>query len=190
VTLAGPQGWTATPTGHPVRLEAGEHVRNPVAVTVPNDAAPGLYPIRARLDITGDVPPSWRQPVEDVAVVRIGDPGTDRLLYVDGAADIEVTAGRTARLSVIVGTDAHADLAVEAHLITPWGTWEWAGPAAVGALVPARGSVDVEFTLSPPLWAKPGFWWALVRVGGAGGLVYTPAVRMTVAAAEPIGVDR
>ncbi|OBF98981.1 NEW3 domain-containing protein [Mycolicibacter sinensis] len=190
VTPVCPAGWTATPGEHPVRLQPGQHTGTPVAVRVPAAAAAGLYPIRARLDLTGDVPRAWRQAVEDVAVVAVGDPGADRLLYVDGAADIEVTAGRTARLSVIVGTDAHADLAVEAHLITPWGTWEWAGPAAVGALVPARGSVDVEFTLSPPLWAKPGFWWALVRVGGAGGLVYTPAVRMTVAAAESIGVDR
>jgi hypothetical protein len=190
VTPVCPAGWTATPGEHRVRLQPGQHTGTPVAVRVPAAAAAGLYPIRARLDLTGDVPRAWRQAVEDVAVVAVGDPGADRLLYVDGAADIEVTAGRTARLSVIVGTDAHADLAVEAHLITPWGTWEWAGPAAVGALVPARGSVDVEFTLSPPLWAKPGFWWALVRVGGAGGLVYTPAVRMTVAAAEPIGVDR
>ncbi|ORW98215.1 NEW3 domain-containing protein [Mycolicibacter terrae] len=188
VTLACPGGWTATPGEHPVRLKAGQHTRTPVAVTVPADTPPGLYPIRARLDITGDLPPSWRQPVEDVAVVRVGDPGPDRLLYVDGLSDVEVTAGKTARLSVIVGTDAHADLAVEAHLISPWGTWEWAAPAAVGALVPARGSVAVEFTLRPPAWAKPGTWWALVRVGGAGGLVYSPAVRIAVPAAETVGV--
>jgi alpha-mannosidase len=188
VTLACPGGWTATPGEHPVRLKAGQHTRTPVAVTVPADTPPGLYPIRARLDITGDLPPSWRQPVEDVAVVRVGDPGPDRLLYVDGLSDVEVTAGKTARLSVIVGTDAHADLAVEAHLISPWGTWEWAAPAAVGALVPARGSVAVEFTLRPSAWAKPGTWWALVRVGGAGGLVYSPAVRIAVPADETVGV--
>lgn len=189
VTLACPAGWTATPGEHPVRLAAGQHTITPVSVGVPADAAPGLYPIRARLDLTGDVPRSWRQTVEDVAVVRVGDPGPDRLLYVDGPSDVEVSAGRTARLSVIVGTDAHADLAVEAHLISPWGTWEWSGPAAVGALVPARGSVEVAFTLSPPVWVQAGTWWALVRVGGAGGLVYSPAVRVTVPAAETVGVD-
>jgi hypothetical protein len=122
-------------------------------------------------------------------VVRVGDPGPDRLLYVDGPSDVEVSAGRTARLSVIVGTDAHADLAVEAHLISPWGTWEWSGPAAVGALVPARGGVEIAFTLSPPVWVQAGTWWALVRVGGAGALVYSPAVRVTVPAAETVGVD-
>ncbi|ORA81041.1 alpha-mannosidase [Mycolicibacter kumamotonensis] len=189
VTLACPAGWTATPGEHPVRLAAGQHTITPVAVRVPPEAAPGLYPIRARLDLTGDVPRSWRQPVEDVAVVRVGDPGPGRLLYVDGPSDVEVSAGRTARLSVIVGTDAHADLAVEAHLISPWGTWEWSGPAAVGALVPARGCVEIAFTLSPPVWVQAGTWWALVRVGGAGALVYSPAVRVTVPAAETAGVD-
>lgn len=185
VTCECPRGWAVTPGAHPVRLEAGEHTGIPVAVSVPADAAPGLYPIRARLDLPAEVPRAWRQPIEDVAVVRVGDAGADRLLYVDGLSDIAVTAGRTARLNVIVGTDAHADLAAEAHLITPWGTWEWAGPAVVGALVPARGSVEVAFTLSPPAGTRPGAWWALVRLAAAGALVYSPAVRMTVLAPDP-----
>lgn len=189
VTLACPAGWNAAPAEHPVRLAAGEHVRTPVAVTVPVDAAPGLYPIRARLDVTGDVPPSWRQPVEDIAVVRVGDPGADRLLYVDGPGGVEVTAGQSARLRVTAGTDARADLAVEAHLISPWGTWEWSGPAALGAVVPARSSVELEFTLRPPVWASPGSWWALVRVGGAGALVYSPAVRLAVLPPGTSGLD-
>lgn len=194
VTLACPAGWTATPDDYPVRLDPGEHAGTGVAVTIPADAAPGLYPIRARLDITGiDItgggPPSWRQPVEDVAVVRVGDPGSDRLLYLDGLSDVAVTAGRSARLRVTVGTDAHADLAVEAHLVSPWGTWEWAGPAAVGAVIPARRSVELEFTLNPPVWAKPGSWWALIRVAAAGALVYSPAVRMAVLAPGAIGTD-
>ena len=45
--------------------------------------------------------------------------------------------GGARRLTVGVGTDAHADLAVEAHLISPWGTWEWMGPAASGVELPA-----------------------------------------------------
>ena len=45
-----------TDTGGSVRLPAGEHQRVPVAVTVPADAAPGFYPVRARLDLRGDLP--------------------------------------------------------------------------------------------------------------------------------------
>ncbi|MFL0178215.1 NEW3 domain-containing protein [Mycobacterium sp. SMC-15] len=189
VTWRCPPGWVVTPTEQPVRLAAGDHMRVPVAVTVPGDAAPGLYPLRARLGLSGDVPRAWLQQVEDVAVVRVGDPGLDRLLYVDDPPDVEVTAGRSARLTVTVGTDAHADLAVEAHLISPWGSWEWAGPPALGAVVPAGGQVAVTFDIAPPVWAGPGTWWALVRVGGAGALAYSTAARLAVRAPVTVGVD-
>ena len=79
-----------------------------------------------------------------------------------------------------MGTHARADLALEAHLISPWGTWEWIGPAALGAVLPARGRVELGFDVTPPPWQDPGQWWALVRVGCAGRLVYTPAVKVTV----------
>ena len=105
----------------------------------------------------------------------------DRLLYlVDGPTEVELAPGATAQLTVTVGSDACADLALEAHLISPWGTWEWLGPAACGAVVPARGTVELSFDVAPPVWQEPGEWWALVRVGCAGRLVYTPAVKVTV----------
>ena len=88
--------------------------------------------------------------------------------------------GEPARLTVTVGSDARADLALEAHLISPWGTWEWIGPAACGAVLPARGTVELGFDVAPPAWLEPGQWWALVRVGCAGRLVYSPAVKVTV----------
>jgi hypothetical protein len=81
---------------------------------------------------------------------------------------------------VTIGTRARADLALEAHLISPWGTWEWIGPAALGAVLPADGTVDLSFRVNPPAWVEPGQWWALVRVGCAGRLVYSPAVTVTV----------
>ena len=95
-------------------------------------------------------------------------------------ADIVVAAGETARLSVTVGTDARADLALEAHLISPWGTWDWMGPAARGAVLKAGSTVDVAFDVAPPPWVAPGRWWALIRIGCAGRLLYTPAVAVTV----------
>ncbi len=80
------------------------------------------------------MPPAWRQVVEDVCVVSVGAPADDDVLrLVSEPEPVELSAGEAARLTVTVGTDAHADLAVEAHLISPWGTWEWMGPAAVGA---------------------------------------------------------
>ena len=179
-----PDGWALGRAPREVAVSAEEYVRVPVSVTIPGDAAAGLYALRARVDLAGDLPPPWRQPVEDVAVVRVGDAGTDRLLYVDDPAGLEVVAGRSARLTVTVGTDARTDLAIEAHLISPWGTWEWAGPPAVGAVVPAGGRAQIGFTVAPPVWARPGKWWALVRVGGAGALAYSTAVPMAVLAPE------
>ncbi|BBY34277.1 alpha-mannosidase [Mycolicibacter minnesotensis] len=189
LTVQCPAGWTSTTTRQAVRLAAGDHQSIPLAVTVPDDIRPGLYPVRVRLDPTGDMSGAWRQSVEDVTVVRVAEPGRDRLLYIDDPAGVEVMAGRSARLTVTVGTDAHADLAVEAHLISPWGTWEWAGPAVLGAVVPAGGRVQVGFDIAPPVWARPGTWWALVRVAGAGALAYSAAVRMAVLAPAAVGGD-
>lgn len=187
VRLRMPPGWAVSPALHPVHLDAGGYSAAALTVMVPADTVAGLYPIRAQLDLTGDLPPSWRQTVEDVAVVRVGDPGEDRLLYLDEPTEVAVIAGQAAALSVSVGTDAHADVAVEAHLISPWGTWEWAGPAALGAVVPARGRVQLSFQVAPPRWAQPGTWWALVRVAGGGALEYTPAVRLAVLAPDSAG---
>lgn len=79
-----------------------------------------------------------------------------------------------------IGSNAASDLSAEAHLISPWGTWEWVGPASLGAVLPARGTVDFCFDVSPPAWLEPGQWWALVRFGCAGRLVYSPAAKVTV----------
>ena len=40
--------------------------------------------------------------------------------------------------------------------------------------------VELSFDVAPPVWLEPGEWWALVRVGCAGRLVYSPAVKVTV----------
>jgi alpha-mannosidase len=185
VRLLSPDGWTADPAELPFVLPPGEHLATDVVLTTPPDAPPGLYPVRAELAVTGSdaasMPPAWRQVVEDVCVVSVAAPAdVDVLRLISDPEPIGVTAGETARLSVTVGTDAHADLAVEAHLISPWGTWEWMGPASVGRELPARGRVELGFDVAPPVWVEPGEWWALIRVGCAGRLVYSPAVKVTV----------
>jgi alpha-mannosidase len=188
VALICPRGWSASPAELPFTLRPGEYRETDVVVKLPARADPGLYSLRAQLRVTADdLPPAWCQVVEDVCVVSVGDMGEASaseacaLVYLaDGPVDVEVTAGDSARLAVIVGTDACADLALEAHLISPWGTWEWIGPAARGAVLPARGSVELSFDVTPPIWVEPGEWWALVRVGCAGRLVYSPAAKVTV----------
>ncbi|TGD85346.1 alpha-mannosidase [Mycolicibacterium sp. CH28] len=180
VRLRGPRGWTTGPGELAFELPTGHHREADIVVTVPADAAPGDYPVRAQLTLAGDVPPAWRQTVEDICVVSVGTPGERLVRLVTEPSDVVVAAGDRARLAVTVGSDAFADLALEAHLISPWGTWEWAGPAACGAVLRARSTVEVAFDIAPPPWASPGRWWALIRIGCAGRLLYSPTVAVTV----------
>jgi alpha-mannosidase len=183
VTVVHPDGWKAEPAEKLFTLRAGEHGEIAVKLMIPREAQPGAYPVRAQLRITDpDAPKAWHQVVEDVCIVRVGACSETELVYLadGGAADITLAAGDAARLTVTVGSHACAELALEAHLISPWGTWEWIGPAALGAVLPARGTVELGFDVAPPVWLEPGQWWALVRVGCAGRLLYSPAVRVIV----------
>ena len=185
VRLQCPDGWSPDPAELSFVLPPGGHLETEVVLTAPPDPPSGLYPVRAELAVTGSdavsMPAAWRQVVEDVCTVAV-DPAADVevLRLISEPEPVNVSAGETARLAVTVGTDAHADLAVEAHLISPWGTWEWMGPAVVGGELPARGTVELEFAVAPPVWLEPGQWWALIRVGCAGRLVYSSAVEVTV----------
>jgi alpha-mannosidase len=151
-------------------------------VTPAVGAKRGVYPVRAQLQVAGaNVPAAWRQVVEDVALISVDGADDGGLVYLtEEPADVVVAAGDSARLTATVGTDACADLSLEAHLISPWGTWEWIGPAALGAVLPARGTVEVGFDVTPPAWIEPGQWWALIRIGCAGRLVYSPSVKVIV----------
>ena len=54
------------------------------------------------------------------------------------------------------------------------------GPAAYGVELAARGTAELGFDVAPPVWVEPGEWWALIRVGGAGQLLYSSAVKVAV----------
>ena len=47
-------------------------------------------------------------------------------------------------------------------------------------MLPRGETVELGFDVAPPPWVQPGEWWALVRLGCAGRLVYSPAVKVTV----------
>jgi alpha-mannosidase len=182
VRLICPPGWTAEPSELSFVLPPGEYLETTVAVTMPDGTADGIYPVRTELAITGhaSIPTAWRQVVEDVCVVSVGQP-TGQLFRINSdPKPIEIAPGEAATLAVTVATDARNDLAVEAHLIAPWGTWEWMGPAVKGVDLPANGTADIEFDVRPPPWVEPGEWWALIRVACAGQLIYSPAVRVCV----------
>jgi alpha-mannosidase len=182
VRLVVPDGWVATHRELRFELSAGGYCETEIGLTMPAGTSAGLYPLRAQLELTGaGLPPAWRQIVEDVCLVCVGTPTANELLrLISGPEPVEVAPGGRALLSVIVGTDARADMALEAHLISPWGTWDWLVPSVRGAVLPAGGKVELNFDVCPPAWVEPGRWWALVRVACAGRLLYSPAV--------PVGV--
>jgi alpha-mannosidase len=182
--FACPPDWTADPAQLPFFLPPGEHLDTDVELTIPANTAAGVYPIRAGLVVTGSsagaMPASWRQHVEDTCTVHIGNTDGEILRLVKGPENVELGAGESAWLAVTVGTDARTELSIEAHLISPWGTWEWLGPNVIGAVLPAGGTVELRFSVTPPDWVEPGEWWALVRIASAGQPVYSPAVRVVV----------
>jgi alpha-mannosidase len=182
VAVLCPHGWSVNPAHLPFKLRSGDHEEADVVLTIPARTPPGLYPVRAQLRITGvGVPRAWRQMVEDVCVVEVGATQDATLVYLaDGPDEIALAAGESGRITATIGSNARADLAFEAHLISPWGTWEWMGPAALGVTLPARGKVEFGFDVTPPPWLEPGQWWALIRIGCAGRLLYSPAVQVSV----------
>ncbi|KAA2263472.1 alpha-mannosidase [Solihabitans fulvus] len=192
-----PPGWLAEPDELPFGLPAGGHVTSKVLVVAPRVVADGSHPVRAQVELVGEgLPPSWRQVVEDVAVLVLPDDdsgpfgldligtseeGAEALMWIrDQPAAVRVAAGDSAELAVTVATPAHAPVAVEAQLISPWGTWGFAGPWSIGAELPARGHARLSFLVAPPHGTPPGRWWALVKVIGAGRLLYSETVSVEV----------
>jgi alpha-mannosidase len=182
VRVITPPGWTAEPAELPFGLPPGGHLCGEVTVTAPEGAQAGRYPVRVQAELAGDVPPSWRQVVEDVAVLAVGptvEPGNLIRLSAD-PEPIRLARGESGRLAVRVASSALGSIALEATVVSPWGTWDLVGPRIVGAELPAGGEVELAFDVTVPPSAAPGSWWALVRVSGAGRLLYSPAVSLEV----------
>jgi alpha-mannosidase len=186
VRLLVPPGWLAEPAEVAFGLPPGGHLSTELTVTGPDGAEPGAYPVRAQAELAGaDLPQSWRQVVEDVVV--LGGPAastehqaTPLIRFATEPTPVSLRPGQAGRLAVRVASTASAPVAVEAALISPWGTWELAGPRGLGAELPAKGEVELGFDLTPPPWAAPGRWWALIKVSGAGTVLYSPAVALHV----------
>ena len=74
-----------------------------------DDAAPGQYPVCAELTLAGDIPPAWRQTVEDVCIITVGDVDDDLVCLVGDPQDIAIDRGRHARLTATVASASHGD---------------------------------------------------------------------------------
>ncbi|SMD08759.1 NEW3 domain-containing protein [Lentzea albidocapillata] len=176
VRLALPDGWSASWDSLPVSLPAGGHVSAEVRLVPPR--IPGCHPVRATLE-------GLPFDVYDVALLTVpewdGDEPVEALWVASSPAVVSVRPGESASVRVVLASGAHGDLPVQARLLSPRSSWEFAGPFCVSGLVPRQGRLPLDFTLEAPAWATPGTWPAVVRVA-AGDLVRTTApIRLEVA---------
>jgi alpha-mannosidase len=71
---------------------------------------------------------------------------------------------------------------VQAQLISPWHTWELFPEWNTGVEVPARAGARLAFPIRVPHSARPGHWWAVVKLAHGGRLHYTEVVAVEVTA--------
>ena len=197
VDLIVPPGLTVTPDRElRYELAPGGYAAWDLSVRVPPGTAPGRYFVAARIrDDLGQL-------VEDTAMVAVGerrwpDPElppeeTLELILADYAAGsaeldlavltpgLELVPGGEAELLVRVTSGLASEVHGEAQLISPFGTWELAGPWTQGfSLAPGAGTV-LRFTVTAPATARPGRWWALVKVMYYGRVRYTEAAGIVI----------
>ncbi|WP_328854325.1 NEW3 domain-containing protein [Microbispora hainanensis] len=182
VTLTAPDGWSVTPAVRPYVLPPGGHATVPVRLTPPADAEIGLHVLAARIEFGG-------QAYEDVTrlhVVRPGEggrrsPGLEVSLEGLGhPPHLRLRPGDRAEVVVRLRSEARSPVAAQAQLVSPWQTFEMFPEWNGGAVVPPEGEAEVCFPVRVPPGARPGRWWALVKVACAGWLHYTDTIEVEV----------
>lgn len=204
LTVVGPEGWRIEPESRPVALEPGGHTLFPLAITLPHGAVePGMYFVRVQLGVPDSV---GETVVEDVVNVLVGDdgvfvpppPGAEIELHMQTQGTksesarptgLEITSitpeltmapGERSTLRVGLANRTHGRIDGEAMPVSPWGTWDYIGPYAVGFGLEAEAEGEIEFDVAVPIDAAPGRWWAMVKLMWFGRAQYTAAVPVVV----------
>ena len=187
VSLDVPAGLTVTPPG-PYRydLAAGAYRHFDLRLAAPG-AAPGRYFLAAQIhDPLGQV-------LEDALQVTVGTPPAATageppadIEAVLEPAEVAVSPGGSAQVTLRLGNHAAATLRGEAQLLSPYGTWGEPGddlavtPWTRGFALPAGASSELTFTVTAPPGARTGGrWWALARITYFGHVSYTAPVSLT-----------
>lgn len=205
VCLEVPPGLTVTgPDGRPsgelrYDLPGGGHAAWDLVVRAEPGAA-GRRFLAARItDPLG-------QALEDAVLVTAGEPAAPALdlplaellplIEADEqAARAEIEAALVSP-ALAVSPGGHCEIGVrlvnrtaspirgESQLISPFGTWDAAGPWTLGFTAAPGGEILLRYPLAVPASARPGSgWWALAKVMYFGRVHYTSCVAVTVAAA-------
>lgn len=180
VELAVPQGVTASAPDD-LRFDLDDDHRCFDVLLRPEEGAPpGIRHLTARL--AGEDCP----PVEDVATVRMGATGGEGRLTVETVTpELVVDAGGKGELRVRLTNHSLDEVRGEAQLITPYGTWEFAGPWTSTFALGAGARTVLAYPVRVPHGTAPAASWALVKVMAYGDVHYTPTVPLTVRAHEP-----
>jgi alpha-mannosidase len=150
-------------------------------LTVGTDRAPrGTYVLTARI---GD---DLGQVLQDAVAIEVGEPSEGEALVVAISSEpLRLAPGGTGEIVAELRNDASTTIVGEAQLTSPYGTW---GPAADVLIGPwTRGfevapgeTARVPFDVSAAAAARPGAWWAMVKVAYFGRLHYTTTVGVEV----------
>jgi hypothetical protein len=202
VTLAGLDGAAAGPdsaaTG-PLRydLPGGGYASWELAVRALPGTAPGRYYLAAQIN------DELGQTLEDAALVTVGEPPAPPLdlpleqLLPLLEADQQATAAqlglRLLPAALAIGPGQQGEFGAEVtnatagpvrgecQLISPFGTWQAAGPWTQGfALAPGEQRM-LCYPVRLPTTARPGaHWWAVAKVMYFGQVAYSEAARIDV----------
>ncbi|MFG1876028.1 glycoside hydrolase family 38 C-terminal domain-containing protein [Sphaerisporangium sp. NPDC049003] len=177
VTIQAPEGWTCEPVERPYVLAPGGHAVFPVRVVPADGAEPGEYWLRAGISHGG-------QAYEDVTRLHVGGGHEAGLDVTVETPEVRLTPGGSEAASgaveLLLRSPARTDVSVRAQLISPWHTFELIPEWNTGVVVPARGEARLRFEVQAPPGTRPGRWWAVVKLAGAGRLHYTEAIEIEV----------
>ncbi|MCT9930275.1 NEW3 domain-containing protein [Planotetraspora sp. A-T 1434] len=177
VALTPPDGWTVEPATVPYALSPGGHALVSVRLAPPAGVRGGLYLLRATTEFGG-------QAYEDVTRLHVG--GRHAIgpeVSLEGLGDppfVRLRPGGEAEIVVRLQSGALSPMSVQAQLISPWHTFELFPGWNTGVVVPAEGEAEVRFAVRPPKGARPGRWWAVVKLAAAGWLHYTDTIEVEV----------
>ncbi|GLZ76931.1 alpha-mannosidase [Actinorhabdospora filicis] len=173
------------------------HVVQRLEMRVPDDLAEGVYFIRARAF-------DGRHEIEDVVtvvcgespVLPVGDPVKEWKDSAQGTTaaearatgltttlltpSLDLVAGGAGELRLRLENGCESAISAELQLASPWGTWELFPRAVLGASVEPGHETEVAFPVHVPPDARPGHYWAMVKVMWFGRVAYTEAVRVEV----------
>jgi hypothetical protein len=172
---SGYAGWDLTARAHP---------------TPASPTAAGRYYLTARIAS----PPG--PAVEDAVLVTVGEPPAPALDLPLPAAgqraaqaeaeislltpEVTVAPGGAGEIVVRLANRTTGAIRGGSLLISPFGTWDAAGPPALGFAAPPGGEVLLRYQLRVPAAARPGQWWALAKVVYFGRLHYTECATVTI----------